>query len=779
MGTGLTRVAIWTPLPPHRGSVALQNAALAPELARHVEVTVVVDDWVAPLAAEPPGCRLIGASDFVALGSPADLNVYHLADDFDAYAYIHEAVLRSPGLVVLHDLGLPSFYRTMWLRSPERLQVELWRNHGGNVAESEIPRAVLLRRIVDASLGIVVDTPGTAADIGRRFPALHLDVVPRPRPPRTPDAAALDLRAELGWDDDDFVIGTIGTLDPSRRPELSAAVVATCRAVDERVRLLVAGRAPDVATVDRLDAAIAAMGSGAGVVATDVTAAAFDACIDASDLLLDLRSGAGCVPTSLVRGLAEGIPAITTDLQQFQHLDPACCWRVRESAPRAIRQAADHVLGVLGRRVDLVQACAAARRQAAEWDVAEVAVRQLQVAQATLARRPRVSVSKAGPRRPLNIHGDFLAATGLMEVGRRLTRALLDSPLDVRIADIISLGPSHSVSRAEPELASVSRLPSAEGDRLWLANINEFVHIDEASLRPPRASGRVIGLWFWELPRLPAFVASQVQRVDEIWVASQFVRDTMRQHTTRPVHVVPVPIEPRLPISFGRRDYDLPDDAVVYFFNLDSYSIVGRKNPFGVIAAFKRAFNASERGRAAQLVIKCTNLAPRPAFAAALHRAMDEIGGVVLSGDLEHADMNGLLSSIDVYVSLHRSEGFGIGMAEAMALGKPVIGTAFSGNVDFLRPKISCPVGYRVRLITDLDHEWWPDGTAVYPPGFTYWAEPDLDEAARWMRLLFDEPELRRRIGGAAAKHIADHYSSARARAVVLDLLARSAPVPA
>jgi glycosyltransferase involved in cell wall biosynthesis len=779
MGAALTRVAVWTPLPPQPGSVALQNAALAPELARHVEVTVVVDDWVAPLATEPAGCRLIGASEFVARGSPADLNVYHLADDFDTHAYVHEALLRSPGLVVLHDLGLSSFYRTMWLRSPELLHVELWRNHGGHVAESDLPHALLLRRIVDASLGVVVDSPGTAADIGRRFPALHLDVVPRPRPPRTPDAAALDLRAELGWEDDDLVVGTIGTLDPSRRPELSAAVVAACRVVDERVRLIVAGRAPDVATVDRVEAAITAMGRGAGVVATDVTAAAFDACIDASDLLLDLRTGTGCVPTTLVRGLGAGVPAITTDLQQFQHLDPACCWRVPEDARGALRRAADHVLDVLGRRVDLVQARAAARQQAAEWDVAKVAVRQLQVAHATLARRPRVRVSETGPTRPLNIHGDFLAATGLMEVGRRLTRALVDSPLDVRIADIISFGPTHSVSRAEPELVAVSRLPSAEGDHLWLANINEFVHIDEETLRPPGTSGRVIGLWFWELPRLPAFVATHVQRVDEIWVASEFVRDAMRHHTTRPVHVIPIPIEPRLPISFGRRDYELPDDAVVYFFNLDSYSIVGRKNPFGAIAAFKRAFNPSERGRAAQLVIKCTNLAPRPAFAAALHRAMDEIGGVVLSGDLEHAEMNGLLSSIDVYVSLHRSEGFGIGMAEAMALGKPVIATAFSGNVDFMKPKISCPVGYRVRLITDLDHEWWPEGSAVYPPGFTYWAEPDIDEAARWMRLLFDEPELRRRIGGAAATHIADHYSSARARAAVLDLLARSALVAA
>lgn len=770
----LTRLAVWTPLPPQSGSVAAENVGLLAALARRVDVVVVVDDWVVPLAAAPEGCELIGASDFVALGEPADLNLYHLADDFDGHAFVHTALLRTPGLVMLHDLSFYEFYRTASHREPERLRSELWRNHGAQHAERDPRRTVLLRRVLDASLGVVVDNPGAQAEIKRRFPAAHVEVIARPLPPRVPEADVRDVREDLGWTDDDLVVGTLDTLDAIRRPELSVVVAAACRAVDDRVQLLVAGRARDPATVDRLETRLGAFDPGVAALVTDPGPAVFDACVDACDVLLDLRvETTGSVPTTVRRGLASGVPVITSDLAQVRHLDDRCCWRVAVPAGSAVPQATGRILQFLDPGFDRSATRTAAWQATADADIRTVAQRQLEAVHDTLGRRRPPPPRGAPPARPLNVYGDFTAVTGLMETGRRLTRALLDSPLDVRVVDITSYGPPHSESRAAPELASVSRERTLAGDHLWFANINEFERVTDDALRPPGADGRVIGFWFWELPKLPSSLVDHVHRVDEIWVASHFVRDTMRRYTNRPVHVVPIPIEPRLPTTFSRRDYDLPDDAVLYFFNFDVDSIVARKNPFGIITAFRRAFEPWKRGRDVRLVIKCTNLTKYPAFEAALCRSMDDIGGIVMRDDLGHAEMNALLASIDVYVSLHRSEGFGLGMAEAMALGKAVIGTAYSGSLEFLQPGVSCPVGYRVRPITELDHEWWPEGVALFPPSFAYWAEPDLEAAARWMRLLFERPVLRQRIGNAAALDIADRYSSARAQATVLDLLAR------
>ncbi len=768
------RLAVWTSLPPQPGATSWQNALLLPELARHVEIVAVVDDWLASVARRPDGCELMGASEY-RRGPRADLDVYHVDDDFEASGFAHAELLQTPGLLVLHDLSLYNFYRRAFATEELSLELEVWRNHGH---EPDPASSLLLRRVVDASAGIVVDSSWARDEIQRRFPAATVMVIPPVVPARS--LVSRDLRNELGWHDDTFVLGWLGPFQETMRPELTLSVLAACHHADSRVRLLMAGSVDDPAVLARLRQVIRDRAlDDLVVVAADPAEDDLQASLDATDVLVDLGTATpGPIPIPLLRALQTGVPAVITDRPQLASLDPACCRRVPAAAGDATRGAVQYVLHAIRAEPHFRTARSAALAYAAhELALAPIAGRVVDAATQTCAAvsaQPRIR-EVTEPTLPLNIYGDFLATTGLMEAGRRLTSLLLETTLDIRTLRITTPGPTHSDLRVGPAFRTPADAPHFDADSLWLANINEFTNISDANLRPSGHRGRIIALWFWELPALPARFAEQIARVDEIWVASTFVQTTLRWYTTKPVHVVPLPIYTQLPVIFSRRDFDLPETSVVYFFNMDAHSNISRKNPFGLIRAFGRAFDANERQEHARLVIKCSNLPAYPAFDAALHQAVDNVNGVVIRDELSRSEMNALLASIDVYVSLHRSEGFGLGMAEAMAHGKPVVATAYSGNVDFTRPGSSCLVGYQLRMITDLDHEWWPEGAQVaYPPGFSYWAEPDLDAATSWLRLLFDQPRLRRRIGLAGAREIDRRYSSTATRHAVLDLLTSS-----
>ena len=374
----------------------------------------------------------------------------------------------------------------------------------------------------------------------------------------------------------------------------------------------------------------------------------------------------------------------------------------------------------------------------------------------------------------VNVIGDFTATTGLMEAGRRLLRSVIETGAPVSLEQHAS-GASRSTTRLMPE---IERLPRGRPHPidLLLLNVNEMTGVPEAWLRAPTPPHYVVGAWFWELSGLPDAVREHTVRVDEIWVGSTFVRDTFRAVTRKPVTVVPPAVQVDVPPDFDATHYGVRRDAVVYFFNFDALSTAARKNPWGVIEAFARAFSPQERARDVQLVVKVHNLERAPSLARPLLDAMDTVDGLVMNAELRRSDMNGLLERADVYVSLHRSEGFGLGLAEAMYLGTPVISTAYSGNMDFTTPGNSCLVGYSMRRVRESDHRHYPAAETLYRSGFV-WADPDLDLAARWMRLLYEHPEVRAEIGAQAAASIRRGYSpSVQVGAITarLDQIARS-----
>jgi glycosyltransferase involved in cell wall biosynthesis len=294
---------------------------------------------------------------------------------------------------------------------------------------------------------------------------------------------------------------------------------------------------------------------------------------------------------------------------------------------------------------------------------------------------------------------------------------------------------------------------------LWTLNINEFAMAGEPAASELRAPRHRIATWYWELSTVPRSLRSQFDRVDEIWVASSFVQRSFLQYTRRPIHIVPT-VVPKFDAHMNRFDtrarLGVPRDAVMFLFTFDFNSSVARKNPFGVIEAFSNAFPAPDDHTV--LVIKTMNLGQAPTFEMELRRALQRVNGRLLPEFLPEQDQKDLFNACDVYVSMHRSEGFGLGMAEAMALGKPVIATSYSGNCDFMDSSNSCPVGYQLRAVAARDHVYQPSAGDLYVEG-AVWAEPEIGQAARWMRLLAGDEAIRQRIGAQAARTMSERFS--------------------
>jgi glycosyltransferase involved in cell wall biosynthesis len=229
--------------------------------------------------------------------------------------------------------------------------------------------------------------------------------------------------------------------------------------------------------------------------------------------------------------------------------------------------------------------------------------------------------------------------------------------------------------------------------------------------------------------------------LDEVWVPSKFVYDAVAPASTKPVAIFPhaVPsIEP--PATYDRNYFGLRPDAFVILVAFDLNSHLTRKNPQGAIEAVRRAFGSAAKPNV-QLVIKLHGLG----FSNARKKVHKALGGfpeaVIIDRVLSREEMWGLQACCDVYLSLHRSEGFGLNIAECMALGKCVIATNYSGNTDYFDKTCGAPVGYSLIRVGKSDY--------IFPEN-QYWAEPDIDEAARLLRRAAEDAAWRASLGRAA-----------------------------
>ncbi len=265
-----------------------------------------------------------------------------------------------------------------------------------------------------------------------------------------------------------------------------------------------------------------------------------------------------------------------------------------------------------------------------------------------------------------------------------------------------------------------------------------------------------IGLWAWELETFPASFSPAFDLVDEVWAISDFVRQAVSGATTKPVFSFPLPVvPPTVPSTTDSQILGLPQ-AFTFLFCFDMLSIFERKNPLALLDAFSRAF---DDGEGPVLVIKAINGEMRRADLERLRSAAAKRGDVVILDQyLGYDDNAALMNRCDCYVSLHRSEGFGLTMAEAMALGKPVIATAYSGNLEFMDGANSLLVPWRPGAV--------PPGCAPYPEG-SPWADPEIDSAARLMRLVYDDPAQAAEIGRRGRQSVLEHQGVSTRTAMV------------
>ena len=258
-----------------------------------------------------------------------------------------------------------------------------------------------------------------------------------------------------------------------------------------------------------------------------------------------------------------------------------------------------------------------------------------------------------------------------------------------------------------------------------------------------------VGQWAWELEAFPEQFQDAFEFVDEVWAISEFTRAAIAATTSKPVFAAPLPIvPPRCPPSIGRTALGLPEDRTLFLFCFDLLSVLERKNPLGLIEAYTQAF---EPDAGATLVLKVINGDLRVSDLEHLKLTVADRPDIMLIDRyLDQDSLAALMNAADCYVSLHRSEGFGLTMAEAMILGKPVIATGYSGNLDYM----SNDTAYLV----DWTESEVPAGCSPYPQG-AKWAEPSLNDAARLMRFVYEHPDEAEAVGRRAQESVATHHS--------------------
>jgi len=347
----------------------------------------------------------------------------------------------------------------------------------------------------------------------------------------------------------------------------------------------------------------------------------------------------------------------------------------------------------------------------------------------------------------LNIAGFFRADLGVGESVRCMARAADAAGLGTALVNL----KLHCIN-PQTDDTFATRLQDANPHPVNVFHLDPPVsrdvdHHHGAAFRRGRYN---IGYWAWELPEFPDAWVHHSNYFDEIWTPSRFTTEAIAQKLPLPVLTMPHAISFARPRGDFRAKYGLPADKFLFLFLYDLNSYSERKNPAAVLEAFRRSGLA---GRGAALVIKVHNTTRNPDDFERLREAAAALPGTTLiTQTLSRAEIYELESACDCFVSLHRSEGFGLALAECMFLGKPVIATDWSGTTDFINSQNACPV--RAQLVT-LDRTHGP-----YAKGQT-WADPDIDHAAWWMQQLHTDTGLARKIGAAARQTIEANLSPA------------------
>lgn len=361
------------------------------------------------------------------------------------------------------------------------------------------------------------------------------------------------------------------------------------------------------------------------------------------------------------------------------------------------------------------------------------------VTETTHSESPASSIPRLGG---VNMLAPFNYPSGLCESANSVAHSLAAAGIQTLCCDV-------PVEQRTEDLPRPQR-PIRELHDVTLLHVQPNLNFEACYARAgmiPRSDVYRAGIWYWELESAPPEWAQYADLIHEIWAPTEFIARALER-------VVPVPIIPLLPglklrsiPPRSRAQLGLPADRFLFLFVFAMSSIVERKNPLAVIQAFARAFRRDEK---AALAIKVLRGDAHPTAFRQLVRAARSAGVVIIDQVMSREESYALINACDCYVSLHRAEGLGLTMAEAMLMGKPVIATGYSGNLSFMTPSNSLLVDYRLAPIRSF--------TPPYSKG-SLWAEPSIEHAARCMQWVYAHPEQARSLGARARAELRTLFS--------------------
>jgi glycosyltransferase involved in cell wall biosynthesis len=374
------------------------------------------------------------------------------------------------------------------------------------------------------------------------------------------------------------------------------------------------------------------------------------------------------------------------------------------------------------------------------------------VTEAQQARLER-AIETYTPSRGVNVAGHFHYSGGVGSAADSIARAL--DAVGIAHRDIaLPVCPSRMSARNEGN----ELVP----DRYWTLHRPDFevaITVANADVMPAAHAylgpcydrgRRHVAYWVWETDRLPGRYASAAANVDTIWTPSEYSARALRATLgdSRPIEVLPYAISVAPAVDPRPLPVALPEGRTLFGFFFDARSVIERKNPMAVLRAFRKAFRGDDP---VALLLKVNHAAEAPHEMAELERAAEGLP-VVWLRDVrqDESQVRILLGRLDVYVALHRAEGFGLVLAEAMSLGRPVIATRYSGNLEFMDDSCARLVDSR-EIATERSYGPYPRGTR--------WGEPDIDQAAEAMRALFRDADARATLGTRARARIEQDLS--------------------
>ncbi|MFM1787165.1 MAG: hypothetical protein RL228_1115 [Actinomycetota bacterium] len=332
---------------------------------------------------------------------------------------------------------------------------------------------------------------------------------------------------------------------------------------------------------------------------------------------------------------------------------------------------------------------------------------------------------------------------GVGEIARRLVTLLSASGLELNLIPFTA----NSAPNSDVRDMAFGRY-SPVGDLISCVNADQLGALISILGVRPSAVHRHIGFWAWELEQIPEVYKYSANLLDEIWTISNHAKNAITKISQSTVKKIPIPVPiPKSKTILKKRDFGLASTGFIVLVSFDYNSDIRRKNPSGAIQAFKEAF---PRRSDATLVIKTINAERFPHLSEAL---AEEAGGrddiVFVDGNWSKYHNDALLENADIFLSLHRAEGYGINMADAMARKTAVIATGYSGNLDYMNDNSAILVPYgKVGLSNYAGQSFQAS-----------WAEPDVNFAAHALKDLYEKPSALQRLSVNGFEKIRNDHS--------------------